>query len=186
VKASQRQAIGECIEASRIHEKALARGTTDDLRDVLEGIAIGATKLQAVLDEDADDPRLDKKAVALLREAHAKSKKAVKEAREEVARFSAFPRGGLKWDWSGTLAMAVATQDAFEGALASARQALNDKSGVCAVLREWCASSEASMRVVRTGGRPIHSVFEELEENNGLKVAVLAVRQIIDFDVRTK
>ena len=92
---------------------------------------------------------------------------------------------GPRWH-AGTLTRSVATKEAFEGALSEARRAALAKTNVLSALREWCSSSKQSMRVVRTSGRTIHAVFEELEENNGLKTAVLAVRQIIDFDVRLK
>jgi len=194
MRQSTRKVIQEVIAACRIHERAVSeaiRKTKDfplatGLPDVEEGLAISATKLEELLKADGDDPRLDKKAIALLLDAKRKADAAVKEAQAEVRKFAANPNGSLKWDWHGTLVRAVSTRDYFAAAIGVARRAVQDGGCAQAALREWCDGQDTSTRVVRTGGRPIHGVFEEIEENNGMKTAIVAVRQIIDFEARLK
>ena len=99
---TQRQTIQEVVDACRTHEKTTAR--VEGLEDVHEGLAISATKLDTLLSTDEDNPQLGKKAITLLIEAHATSKKVVTEARQQVRKFADQPYGSLKWDHAGTLA----------------------------------------------------------------------------------
>lgn len=185
MKSSQRQTIQEVIDACRVHEKATEK--VEGLEDVNEGLAISATKLEAALAEDHDhDPKRNAKVAKLLKEKLVKAEGEVRLAKHDVQMFAANPRGKLKWGYAEALVQATATRDALSGAVAEVMQAAKENRPACAALREWARSSLESIRVTRTGGRSIMQVFEEVEEDNGLKQAVRVVLEIIDFEVNVK
>lgn len=197
MKPSQRQAIQEVLEATRLHSESINELRTNqgvsrlrgyNLKDVQEGLDISATKLEVALAEDGDcDPKRNAKrnakVVRLLKEKLAIAEREARQAKADVLKFASSPFCNLKWAYPEALVRASATHEYLLSAVCLVLRTIKDNGCPCAALREWVRSSLESIRVTRTSGRSLQQVFEEVEQDNGLKQAVQIVLEIIDFDV---
>ena len=174
----QRQTIQEVLNATRVHERATDK--VKGLEDVNEGLAISATKLEVLLEEDACDTAKAKKLAKFLVELEM-------TGRREIKRLNELANSSRDVAWTNPHRLEVYRLETAIGQIQAARgvakMAVQDGINPIVALRVWVANNLTSLTVIKTDGNPIHAVLRRLEMENGIKMAVQAVCNVLDVKI---
>ena len=154
----------------------------DRVINILGGLDTNVGKLAGILKEDACDGAKAKKLVGMLKGYIKATRKAIR-ARTKVAYAMARNCDGDKFNVVGELVSDKHRLYNLEGALMVATSAIADKANPLVALRFWAASNLEALRIIITDNRPIHSVLKEIEEQNGIKAAIIGVNDILNYKI---
>lgn len=160
------QTIREVIEACRKHEMAVA--SRSGLDDVVEGLAISATKLETILDRNTCTKGQGKKLLALLKE---KVRETDKNLRDRARAVKKMPSIGLLVAIQEAVTIKLELIEACSEAMKAAREG-NDP--VVAV-RRWLHETRTYDRLIGYECRPIRGVLVDLDRYN----AKIEARRIV-------
>lgn len=177
--------ISEVIDACRGHERALQSYTRRPrdksfLPDIIEGLAISATKLEVLLKGNAYDKVKAQKVVSMLNGSIKHVRRNIRLATQAQKMLEAGCGGKYKMV-VGALISRTESLTTFQNVLKDFKVAMANKESPVAFLRSWIADRLLAMQEIVMESRPYHDILKEVEEQNGVKSAVQTINNIADY-----
>jgi hypothetical protein len=173
--------ISEVIDACRGALQSYTRRRDKSfLPDIIEGLAISATKLEVLLKGNAYDKVKAQKVVSMLNGSIKHVRRNIRLATQAQKMLEAGSGGKYKMVM-GTLISRKESLTTFQNVLQDFKVAMAAKENPVAFLRSWIADRLLAMREIVMESRPYHDILKEVEEQNGVKSAVQTINNIADY-----